>query len=208
MDREGLTEFYDKDIFAAHHLSNTSGRSISSVLENLPEENITRRHFVMLLYPKLTKILLRPKQYRDRDEEDEDDREDDLNAHNLASDDATAGDTNPNPKSITKSSVEAAFQLINPTRKRALDRKEVITALRDNKLVQRLLMLPTKKHAHNLRWKKMMAKLNSGKFEEVGPPEFINLFEDVQEDIDLEEKKLEERKRRGEIKRGSKRQQK
>ena len=59
-----LTVFYDKDIFASHHLSNISGRSVASLLENLPEENVTRRHFIMLLYPKFTKVLLHPKQYR------------------------------------------------------------------------------------------------------------------------------------------------
>jgi hypothetical protein len=67
--------------------------------------------------------------------------------------------------------------------------------------VQRLLLLPTKNHAHNMRWKKMMGRLNSGRFEYVGLSEFIGLFEGVREDVDLEEKKLEERKRRGSLSR-------
>ena len=200
LDREALTAYYEKNVYAAHLAKQISSSSVATMIESLPDVNVGRRHMVMLLEPKFSKVILSPsKAGDDDDDEEEEDGGGVGGSTGGGGGDAIAGEAKVG--AVTKSAVEAAFQIINVNHKKTMNRKELITALRDNKLIQRLLQLPTKNHAHYNRWKKMMAKLNSGRYEDCGLPEFISLFEGVAEDIDLEEKKMEERKRRGSLSR-------
>ncbi|GMH70973.1 hypothetical protein TrLO_g7500 [Triparma laevis f. longispina] len=207
MSREELTQFYEKDVFAAHLIKQTNlNQSIATMINSLPDIDINRRHMIMFLEPKFSKLILSPSKFNSEDEEEDEDPTDPTDPTSDPTSTSTSTPANQIGV-VTKSTVEAAFQLINVNNKRTLNRKELITSLRDNKLVQRLLQLPTRNHAHNNRWKKMMGKLNSGKYEDCGLPDFISLFENVQEDVNIEEQKLEERKRRGSLSRRNSKEQ-
>ena len=182
MDREQLESFYNKDASSARQLLAMSGKTLSETLEQLPEVNVSRRHFIMLLEPKHTKLLLRPKMHLASGEEGNAADEVGAPSENNVADRGDEVSHKGNGAPLSKSSVEAAFRLINASNKPRLNRKELVTAFRDNGLVQRLLLLPAKNHARSKRWKSLMNNLNGGKFEDVGISEFFTLFDNVQDD--------------------------
>jgi len=142
--------------------------ALTSILELLPDDGITKAHLTILLAPRYTKKILPPDKFLSNDG-DESDSEDDL-VNSPGTSLSPQGEQNVPSLQASgpvqtlasqKVAVQAAFRLMNEQNKSTIPKQEVIKHLRDNKLIQGLLNLPATNHAHSARWKIIMKKMNA-----------------------------------------------
>ena len=172
--------------------------TLESILAPLPEK-ITQQHLVMLLAPKFLSAIMPPSNFIEASNNNNININSNSNSNINVDNDFDVVDDNHNHKqsSITQQqiSIEAAFKLINDNKSsNTITKSTVIKQLRDNSLIQGLLNLPTKNHAHSSKWKAIMSKLHTLP-EDLKESHFILLFaEDEYHDhshFDDEEKKDE-----------------